>query len=378
MAAIAAAGISMGLSSVAAGSSAAAVVQPTAVHLAAAERPAATSYSTAGELLGVATAASNSAWAVGWAGGDLSPKILMLHWNGSTWSRVTRPSVLNGSAGQISAVTVVNSKDAWAVGFTGSPLGTIHSLMLHWNGSAWSQVTSPAPVKDGALSAVTANAKGGFAVGYYYTGEAALDYWSLTFRLTGSKWSRIAAKTNDVTLDGVATTSAATTWATANEVGMITGALAKWDGNGWSWASFPVEGQYHALNGIAAGPGGIAFAVVANGNYPSSPPLSMEWTGHAWQKVTVSAPSASGLNAVTFAPGGAAWAAGTTGSGGRTLIVRWNGHEWARVASPNPGPQIQLVGIHFSAANYGWAVGHSFPPGSVKTVILHWNGRSWG
>jgi hypothetical protein len=94
-----------------------------------------------------------------------------------------------------------------------------------------------------ALSAVTATAGGGFAVGYYYTGEAAVDYWSLTFRLTGSKWSRIAARTNDVNLDGVATTSATTTWATANGVGMITGLLAKWNGSRRSWASFPVEGQ---------------------------------------------------------------------------------------------------------------------------------------
>lgn len=368
----------MGLASVA-GTAQAAAVHPAAVHLAAAALPAATSYSTTGGLLGVAAAANNSAWAVGYAGGISSPKILMLHWNGSAWSRVTKPSVLNGSAGQISAITVVNSKDAWAVGFTGNPVGTIHSLLLHWNGRAWSQVTSPAPVKDGALSAVTATTTGGFAVGYYYTGGSALDYWSLTFRLTGSKWSRIAARTNDVTLDGVATTSATTTWATANEVGMITGGLAKWNGNGWSWTPFPVEGQYHALYGIAAGPGGIAFAVGANDNYPSSPPLSMEWTGHRWEKVTVSAPTASGLNAVTFAPGGGAWAAGATSvAGGHTLIVRWNGHEWTRVTSPNPGPQTQLYGIRFSAANYGWAVGYSYASsGAAKTVILHWNGHTW-
>jgi hypothetical protein len=375
MAAIAATGIAVGLAGVAAGTA-----QATPVRPAAAAVPAATSYSTTGGLLGVAAAANKNAWAVGFAGTISAPRILMLHWNGSTWSRVTKPSVLDGSAGQISAITVVNSGDAWAVGFTGNPLGTIHSLLLHWNGRAWSQVTSPAPVRDGALSAVTATTRGGFAVGYYYTGISALDYWSVTFRLTGSKWSRVAAKTNDVTLDGVATTSAKTTWVTANEVGMITGGLARWNGKGWSWTSFPVEGQYHALNGIAAGPGGVAFAVGTNNNFPSSPPLSMKWNGHTWKKVTVGAPSASGLNAVTFAPGGAAWAAGATSlASGRTLIVRWNGREWIRVTSPNPGPENQLYGIRFSAANYGWAVGYSrTSSGATRTVILHWNGHGWG
>jgi len=68
----------------------------------------------------------------------------------------------------------------------------------------------------------------------------------------------------------------------------------------------------------------------------------------------------------------------TSGAGGRTLIVRWNGHEFVRVASPNPESQIQLAGIHFSAANYGWAVGYNYQPsGAAKTVILHWNGHSW-
>jgi hypothetical protein len=374
MAAIAATGISAGLAGASAGTAHAAGVRPAGVHLATVAPPAAPSYSTTGGLLGVAGSSDKSAWAVGYAGQGDAPKILMLHWNGSAWSRVTRPSVLNGP-GEISAITVVNSRDAWAVGFTGNVGGTIHSLLLHWNGSAWTQVTSPAPVKDGLLSAVTATARGGYAVGSYYTGESAFDTWSLTLRLTGTKWSRIAARTNDVTLDGVATTSARTTWVTGNEVGMITGALARWNGKGWSWTSFPLEGQYHPLYGIAAGPGGSAFAVGANENYPSSPPLSMKWIGRAWEKVTVSAPTGSGLSAVTFAPGGTAWAAGSAGG---SLIVRWNGREWARVTSPSPEPDTQLYAIGFSAADYGWAVGYTYRLAEApKTVILHWNGHAW-
>jgi hypothetical protein len=340
---------------------------------------ATTSYSAAGGLNGVAAAANNNAWAVGYSGSFSSPKILMLHWNGSVWSTVASKQLnLIGSAGDLSGITAVNATDAYAVGYTGNPGGTTHTLLLHWNGSTWSTVTRPAPVSGGGLTAITATTKSGWALGYYATGPSALDYWSLAFRLTGATWSRVSSSTNDITFTGVATTSAGASWATANQVAMVTGSLAKWSGTGWSWLhSFPVQGMYHALNGIAAGPGGIAFAVGANGNIPPTPALSMERTGHAWVKAPVSAPQGSSLNAVTFAPGGTAWAAGSAGpDGGDAMIVRWNGHEWTRV--PTPAKTAPLSGIGFSAAKYGWAVGStSLTSGGTRTLILYWNGRTW-
>ena len=53
----------------------------TAIGAATAGRQAATSYTTAGGLAGVAAVSPSSAWAVGWAG--VSPlTVLMMHWNG--------------------------------------------------------------------------------------------------------------------------------------------------------------------------------------------------------------------------------------------------------------------------------------------------------
>ncbi|MGD0704039.1 MAG: hypothetical protein ABSA02_29655, partial [Trebonia sp.] len=334
-------------------------------------RPTAAYYSTGGQLRGVAAASANNAWAVGSTDAGSSTEPLMLHWNGKSWSRVTSPGVLKG-AGQLTAITVISAGDAWAVGTTGNPSGTTHSLLLHWNGAVWSQVTSPAPVGNAALYAVTATAKGGWAVGYYYKAPgSAVDYFPLIFRLSGTKWSRVTTKLGgDALLNGVAVTSAGATWATGSVVGMLDGILARWNGRSWGWASFPVAGQYHALSGIAAGPGGVAFAVGTDSS-SSLVPLSMKWTGKTWQKTTVSAPSWSTLNTVAFAPGGAAWAAGTTGlTRAGTLILRWNGNAWTRVASPGTGT---IIGLGFAASKNGWAVGAS----GSKTLILHWNGKAW-
>jgi hypothetical protein len=124
----------MGFSGVIAGSAHAAAGVPQAVP-----RPAVTGYSAVGALNGAAAASNGSAWAVGYAGLSYSsPKVLMLHWDGKAWSRVTSPGTLTAT-GELSSVTVVNAKNAWAVGYTGGGIGTgkDHSLLLHWNGKAW-------------------------------------------------------------------------------------------------------------------------------------------------------------------------------------------------------------------------------------------------
>jgi hypothetical protein len=362
---IAAAGIPVSLAGVVASPVSA------AIHPARAVRPAATAYSVTGGLSGVAAASRGSAWAVGYTGTS-TRKVLMLHWNGRAWSRVTSPRVLTG-VGDLSAITVVSAKDAWAVGSTGSDLHP-RTLIVHWNGRAWSAVSSPA-VANGSLSAVTATARGGWAVGYHSTGPTVPQTSPVIFRLAGTKWSRVDPKFGTgtgVAMDGVATTSSGTTFATGLYTGMITGVLARWSGSAWQWVTkFPEQGTYHWLNSIAAGRHGTAFAVGINTG-TSVGPISIRWTGHAWVKAP--APRAAGLYAVAFAPGGTAWAAGSYTSGGHNhaQAYRWTGRTWSRVASP--GTNAQLNGLGFASPSYGWAVGQA---NYTRTYILHWNGRSW-
>ena len=321
-----------------------------------------------GALLGVAAASNSSAWAVGYAGSISSPKVLMLHWNGSKWSRVTRPAVL-ARAGQLAAITIVSASDAWAVGFTGTDTSQ-RTLLLHWNGTAWTRVTRPAPIA-GALNAVTATAASGWAVGDVHLGGAAFS--PLILRLVGKAWSRPATKygthaDDDVVLSGVAVTSAKSAWAIGNT--QATSALAHWNGSTWTsaYSLFPLPPVYF-FGGIAPGPGGTAFTVGSRSSGTSQRPFSVKLAGTAWRRVTVSAPPGAALHAVSFAPGGAAWAAGAAGTG--TLILRWTGKAWARVSSPRTSGAVN--GLGFSAANYGWAVGTS----RSDTLVLHWNGSTW-
>jgi hypothetical protein len=335
---------------------------------AATARTAPTGYRKAGALLGVAAASGSSAWAVGYSGRAGSARVLMVHWDGSKWSRVTRPAVL-ASRGQLAAVTVVSASDAWAAGYTGTATRQ-HTLLLHWNGRTWSQVTSPAPIA-GALSAVTATATSGWAVGDVHPGGAA--FAPLILRLTSQSWSRPATTygthtNDDVILNGVAVTSRGTAWATGTT--QATSALAHWNGSRWksAYSLFPLPAVYF-FSGIAARPGGTAFMVGTRMSGASQVPFSAKLTGAAWRKVKVHAPAGAALRSVTFAPGGTAWAAG--GAGKQTLILRWTGKAWARAGSPGAGGAVN--GLGFPAGNDGWAVGAS----GSDTLVLHWNGSTW-
>src|SRR5262252_9211354 len=99
-------------------------------------------------LFGVAATSAKDAWAVGQyqsASGLL--RTLIMHWNGTAWTRVSSPNPVPGGD-TLNAVAAVSASDAWAVGGkNGRP------LILRWNGKVWRQTSSSDLV--GALAAVT-------------------------------------------------------------------------------------------------------------------------------------------------------------------------------------------------------------------------------
>jgi len=42
-------------------------------------------------------------------------------------------------------VSAVSATDAWAAGYYTKSTGVAEPLILHWNGTAWKKVTTPAP-----------------------------------------------------------------------------------------------------------------------------------------------------------------------------------------------------------------------------------------
>ncbi|MBK9232831.1 MAG: hypothetical protein IPO15_18825 [Anaerolineae bacterium] len=86
-------------------------------------------------LSSAAMVSPTDGWAVGEGG-------IILHWNGSVWSQVTSPIT-----GWLLSVAMVSTTDGWAVGEGG--------VILHWNGSTWS--SAPVSLAAKAASPLTSS-----------------------------------------------------------------------------------------------------------------------------------------------------------------------------------------------------------------------------
>jgi hypothetical protein len=110
--------------------------------------------------------------------------------------------------------------------------------------------------------------------------------------------------------------------------------------------------------------------------------LILRWDGTTWSRVASPSPGRNAvLNGVSAAPDGTAWAVGDSCMSGcgtaseidRTLILRWNGTTWSSVASPSPGRIAVLDGVSVAPGGGVWAVGSS----DGHTLLLRWNGTAW-
>ena len=81
--------------------------------------------------------ASNDVWAVGRQSNSYGDFHAMAqHWNGTSWTNTTIPSSVLDPLGELESVTMIASNNVWAMGSTVT--GGI--LMIHWDGTSWSAV----------------------------------------------------------------------------------------------------------------------------------------------------------------------------------------------------------------------------------------------
>jgi hypothetical protein len=145
---------------------------------------------TSNQLYGVSADSSTDAWAVGlyFSNTTSYERTLTIHWNGVGWSRVPSPPFAH-RYNTLSGVSARSPTDVWAVGSYCCPGGVRYTLALHWDGSAWSKVsTPPAPTSGPELLAVDADsATDAWAVGDYQT--PTLGIATLIMHWDGSSWT---------------------------------------------------------------------------------------------------------------------------------------------------------------------------------------------
>ncbi len=280
-------------------------------------------------LNGVAVVAANDVWTVGQAANGNIYKTLVEHWDGTAWSIVPSPNVA-GNSSILEAISVVSANDIWAVGYSSDSNFNNHPLTIHWDGVTWSIVPSPS-VNDDILFGVDAVASNDV----WAVGRSQEEARTLTLHWNGSAWSVVPSpndSTEDNVLFGVAAVTSNDVWAVGNAGSLKTLAI-HWDGASWSVVPTPVFDP-NATNQVLIGIVALSSTNIwAAGQYivplqgSAQFTLTENWDGSNWNFVP--SPNAENsnnrLHGITATPGGTLWAVGTTGvftRPERTLILR--------------------------------------------------------
>ncbi|HKP52338.1 MAG TPA: S-layer homology domain-containing protein [Chloroflexia bacterium] len=294
---------------------------------------------TRNELYGVFAVAPNDVWAVGHyfvvIGSDNVYQTLTLHWDGAAWTHIPSPN-LGTWNNYLRGVTAVSANDVWAVGsYVPSLSSPEQTLMLHWDGAAWSAMPGPSPGSSyNILYSVDALASNDvWAVGYYNTANGA-D--TLTLHWTGAQWNLVPSANGTGRFSRLSTVDAIApndVWAVGNN------------------------------NPDPGGAGNVVLTLVTH------------WDGTQWTQIPSPSPATSSnyLNGVTAISANDVWAAGYQKSGTgpiQTLTQHWNGSAWSTIASPNTATSVNwLTGVDAVSANDVWAVGYS---GNANTLTLRY------
>src|SRR2546422_4523301 len=281
------------------------------------------------------------------------------------WSLITSPSI-NATSNNLDDVTCASASDCWAVGsYLNSQSAYPQTLIEHWNGIAWSIVSSPntSPTQTNGLDEVAcASASDCWAVGnytYYYNSfpfatpysQTLIEHWN------GTTWTIVespnTSPTENNSLSGVACASASDCWAVGSTI-------QHWNGTSWSILASPSGGF---LNSVTCLSGSDCWAVGSV--------LIEHWDGGSWAVV----PGAGGSSLLggTCSSASDCWAVG--GNGGESLIEHWDGTSWAVVASP--GTEGSLSDVTCATPSEGWATGESDEAGDTGntfTLVGDWNG----
>lgn len=248
-------------------------------------------------LSDVSAISSTDVWAVGYyVSGIGVAQTLTEHWDGSAWQIVPSANTTDLQDNQLYAVKAVAANDVWAVGFASDETGRTATLTEHWDGTTWSIVGSPNVGEDDntLVDLTTISSTDAWAVGYYYSGSGSQIVHTLALHWDGSTWSVVSTPAvgtgyNVFTaVDGMASNDV---WAVGQFYSTGGGyrmLMEHWDGSAWHVVAPPSVGTAGAiLSDVDARATNDVWAV-GSISFPSSygtEGFSLHWDGSTWQIV---------------------------------------------------------------------------------------------
>ena len=317
------------------------------------------------ELLGVTAPSANDAWAVGWSqdpgGPQYVKRTLIQHFNGSSWDIVSSPNQRGDTLSQLFSVAAVSANNVWAVGSSNNGSLPSRTLIQHWDGTQWSIVSSPSPDKQfnelRGIAALSANDI--WTVGYRGGTKSETPIETFILHWNGTAWAQVTSpyiSGGANQLFGITAIAANDIWA----VGSVAGAplALHWNGSAWNVVSLEVgsglsTAKLTAVSGKSANDVwavGDGKGIFTNQTFATI----MHWDGTHWSEKTCRAASSSnppdgyeGVGADAYFTGVSAaatndvWAVGVHGSG--PMILHWDGEAWTAVTHPRAFPNAAVL-----------------------------------
>src|SRR5205085_9659348 len=87
----------------------------------------------------VACTSTSDCWATGYNNPGNGERTLTEHWDGTAWTIVTSPNKGVPQGNFLSGIACASTSDCWSVGYYTPANENFHrTLIEHWNGAAWS------------------------------------------------------------------------------------------------------------------------------------------------------------------------------------------------------------------------------------------------
>jgi len=222
-----------------------------------------------------------------WAAGEAGPDAYLAHYDGTSWTRQPLPALTPAPGpgeqqfAAVNALAAVSADDVWAAGLVvnradtagaappAGPLAAggrtvaaaasaggaeVAGLLLHWDGTAWSQV--PAPVGSLAIDSVSASGPADVWATAYDTTDHSR---TITLHWDGHSWATVPAPSAGIlsSVAAISPSSAVAVGWSQDSTGPTQPHVLRWDGRSWTQVPTPGAAPGTFLSAVAAGPAGI-------------------------------------------------------------------------------------------------------------------------
>lgn len=283
------------------------------------------------------------------------------------WKLVFRTR--SGPSQGLLTVTAPAKNDAWAAGATSSD----KLVLLHWNGRSWSAASTK-----GIANFYPVTAQSTSPSNVWLFGDKIVNNASLPAALVydGRSWRTVSLPA-DFLIGSTAVLSASSVWGSTSNCAGECSQLTHWNGHAWTSTTIPGAVQDATSAGNHAW-----FLVLTNLQFPNNGAASgtmvlYEITGNAMTKVKVPAGRYLGAGQIVAAPNGQRWlltALAGKGNTHTTRLYHWTGKAWALINIPvNMCPPREsgfcpwvFSGLTYDGENGFWAGWQA-----------HWTGTKW-